>query len=828
VNKEKVGREPIEIIEIDQDFCALEYGTTNSEGTCNADLSIDKNKCFNTLGTCGSVADYLEGGLTLRFCNNQKNQPDDFLYFPFLQNAKIKPAVINPGSADKSITALGKRATINASFSDHPSTDRYVDNYLAERRTGAAQFDGVGYEPLERSTFWRKWRARNLYYLFRPMRYISGYVNEDGDIVDSITQHFVITKVTGPDNGGKVSIEGKDILTLAQTDKAEAPRASSGKLSAGIDAIVTSLTLTPSGIGALEYSAAGYVRIGEEVCGFTRAADVLTIARGVYNTSADAHSAGDTVQECLEYNAQLPYQILYDLLNNFSNISSDYLDQAQWIEESVTNNYLPLAYTTIITEPTPVQKLIAEMTQQMYFYTWFDTRTSLVKIRAVRPIGEDDIIELNYSANIIADSIKVSDKPDQIISRVVVNYAMFNPAKDLEEASNYRVSDVYVNLDLEGVNKNRSSSTKTIYSRWLTSAAGAAAQQLAEKLIARYQVPPEEVTFSLDAKDRDIWTGDFCQITSPYNVNSVGEEEAIDVQILSGEESIQGTTFSYIAQRFRFEEAPIVNERLLRISADQANLDLRAWYDTQYPATPPLSGDVIIFEIDENVIIYSTSTATPAIVSGTWPAGVELSLIIKVGAYVVGKGGTGGTGSYGAGGAGGAGGPGLAFTAPISINNFGLIGGGGGGGGAGGGEENFGPSVYDASGGGGGGGGGYGVAGITGPNTVTPTILVEILVNPTAPAAGTVIYGGIFGLGMWFRVIASFGWDYYNSGNGGNGGTLGAYGSAGAYSRKKQLNDPAYINLHPGGAGGAPGAAVTGGANVTWLQYGIVYGSVVP
>jgi hypothetical protein len=835
LTKEKVGREPIEVVEIDQDFCALEYGLTNSAGTCNALLSTDRNKCYNTLGTCGDPDNYTASVLTVRFSNDQKNQPVEFLHFPFLKSVKIKAAVINPGSADKSTTALGKRATINASFTDHPGTDRYLDNYLAERKTGAAQFDGIGYDPVTRATFWRKWRARNLYYLFRPIRYISGYINEAGEIVDSITQSFVITKINGPDNTGKVSIQGKDVLTLAQTDKAEAPRASTGKASTPIDNVVTSLTLSPSGIGELDYPANGYVRIGEEVCFFTRVNDVLTLTRGSYNTAAESHDAGDTVQLCLNIVSLLPYQILFDLLNNYSNISADYLDEAQWIEESVTNNYLPLAYTTLITEPTPVQKLIAEMCEQMYFYTWFDTRTSLVKIKAVRAIGEDDITLLNYSENIIADSIKISDKPEQVITRVVINYAMFNPAKDLDEASNYRVSDVYVNLDLEGEDKNRSSSTKTIYSRWLTNTAGGAADELGKNLIARYQVPPEEITFSLDAKDRDLWTGDFAQVASPYTVDSTGQETPIDVQVMSGEETKAGTIYSYVAQRYKFQLPPREFEKTLRISANAQNINIRSVYDSQFPLTPPLAGDIITLIVDEGVTISSSSVAIPAMQTGGWPAMVELILETRTASFIVGKGGQGANGDNDNGGAGFPGGPGFLATYPITFNNFGTIGGGGGGGGAGAGENpGFGALL---GGGGGGGGAGFGPGGLAGPNADGLGNRYQTTGNGTPGTTGSSIYfPGLQPYPGTYSGYTSFNFSGgatvtgYYGGRGGQGGAMGSAGSSGGALRKSVLNlysaNPPPVNVHFGGPGGAGGPSIQGFSNVTIVSLGLLRGLV--
>ena len=151
--------QPIEIIEIDQDFCTRTYGAN----PCDAVLGVTgAHKCFNTIGTCQALQAYDGGTKTLKFCTNQENIPPDHL--PFLVSASTASAEINPGGANKSQSPLGKRATLSASFLDAPSTDRAVDKYAEERRTGAAQETGVGYNPEEISTFWRKWKARNKYY----------------------------------------------------------------------------------------------------------------------------------------------------------------------------------------------------------------------------------------------------------------------------------------------------------------------------------------------------------------------------------------------------------------------------------------------------------------------------------------------------------------------------------------------------------------------------------------------------------------------------------------------------------------------------------------
>jgi hypothetical protein len=205
MDKDTEGRVPIDIIEIDLDYCTLDYG----DSTCLAVLEVDQNKCFNTLKTCGAVDNYAPSIYTYRFCSDQSDIPTSDVYYPFLLSASVSPGRINPIGIDKSVSSLGKRITLSVSMSDHPATDRYIDKYQSERIIGTAQFSGEGYNPFERSTFWRKFKARNPYYKNRAIRYISGYI-ENGVLSDTVTEYFIITNISDSDESGRVQIEAKD------------------------------------------------------------------------------------------------------------------------------------------------------------------------------------------------------------------------------------------------------------------------------------------------------------------------------------------------------------------------------------------------------------------------------------------------------------------------------------------------------------------------------------------------------------------------------------------------------------------------------------------
>ncbi|MDX1397545.1 MAG: hypothetical protein R3204_03335, partial [Oceanospirillum sp.] len=91
-------REPIQIVEIDQDFCANDFGVAPCTATGSA-------KCFNCLRTCQDAANYDPEPLTLRFA-----KPGDWIsdyseyIIPMLASVNTTPTEISVGGITKSIS----------------------------------------------------------------------------------------------------------------------------------------------------------------------------------------------------------------------------------------------------------------------------------------------------------------------------------------------------------------------------------------------------------------------------------------------------------------------------------------------------------------------------------------------------------------------------------------------------------------------------------------------------------------------------------------------------------------------------------------------------
>ena len=235
----------------------------------------------------------------------------------------------------------------------------------------------------------------------------------------------------------------------------------------------------------------------------------------------------------------------------------------------------------------------------------------------------------------------------------------------------------------------------------------------------------------------------------------------------------------------------------LVISADTAN------YNIFTSAGSPTYPVAVTLTINASINVYSTSTATYALDTGTgWATGSTITIANS--GKIIGKGGAGGNGAYwvasvnyagptvGAGG-----GPALRLQYATTISGSGFIVGGGGGGGGGGG--NILPG-YILGYGGNGGGGGYNGGG--GSNGFT-----------ASGGTGTFVGGGLGSVGNPSSGTAAGG-----AGGDGGYGTTGATGASGTGSSGYDF---------PGLGGGIAGNAINGLANIVGVNPNTVIGTSV-
>lgn len=418
------GREPIQIVELLQPFCANAFGVAPCTATGTADT-----KCYNTRSSCQSAANFTLGTpLSLFFSSGRVAEQvvsGAPYIIPSLISVSTTPTKINIAGSNPDSSGLGNRAVCSIVLQDHQHSDRRVDPYV----------DGRSWDPLsrERGSFWTRWLVRNKYRQNIVIRVYEGYAGQA--LSAMVKRTYFLQSISGPDDSGRVTIQGKDVLSRIEERKAQAPAASPGKLYIGINASVTSFEVTNA--VAADYPAPGTVRIGDELMTYSAVGAsangvTLTIsARGSDNSIAAAHSANDTVQLCLRITGTRVDTLLQTLLSTYGGISTTYLNLTAWAAEidSYRTAYL---LSSLITEPTAVSALVAEIQEQSLVYLWWDERQAKVNLRAVRGLDAEPPT-ITAETHIIEGSFALSEKPRERTSQVWVYYARNDYVKAVDD-----------------------------------------------------------------------------------------------------------------------------------------------------------------------------------------------------------------------------------------------------------------------------------------------------------------------------------------------------------------------------------------------------------
>jgi Concanavalin A-like lectin/glucanases superfamily len=673
---------------------------------------------------------------TLRWAVDTGYLPSSIDAIPSVTSVDIEPATISLGEN------LGQRATVTVKFRDH----RHI----------------LDTESFNAGTYWGKFRATyGLRLRGYPLRIINGVLGQT--IAQMEIRNFVIDSTDGPSAKGEYTIVAKDILKFADGDRALGPAPSGGFLSANITSSATSITLAPAGIGATYYGSGHYLNIGgTELVFITGAAgDNRTVTRGVFGTTAVAHTAGDRVQDCLEYNFLSPARIINDLLVTFAGVPQSYINLASWDQEIA--DYSGLTYYGLMAEPTSVATLISELIEQAGLVVWWDDVAMQIRLQVLRRIGAG--AQVFDQSNYMADTLKVTEQPDKRLSQVYTYYYQLNPLAPLDQETSFSAA-VYT-TDNVAETLYGSASIKTIFSRWIwdyTTAKG-----LNDSLLARFRDPPRRI-----AIDVLRYSGTMPVAGAGYNVGAWPFQDRLGNAVMV---PAQITRLNPRADAFELELEEVSSTfgdiggspgvHLVTIDVNQRNVNLQALHDSIWG---PITSGEVRCTIKAGVVVSGGGPAVPAFDVGVWSGGVTILLTVL--GRIEGGGGGGGNGGAGPAVNGKNAGTALYTRQAITlVSASGQIWGGGGGGGGG--------ATVGANGGSGGGGGAGALGGPPGHGNV---------------GTGTT---GFDGTGGSLDVGGAGGASNAGGGAGGAGGGPGLAGTAAS------------------GSGGAAGTAIDGISFVT-------------
>jgi hypothetical protein len=523
----KSGREPIAIIQIDQDFCSLVYGET----PCTAQIGVTGGeKCYNTRKSCQDPANFTRDTKTLNFAVPNASLSKTENIFPFIKSYNTAPTKLNPFTGNLNTATLGERSVLSVQFQDAPHSDNVVDPYL-ESRT---------FNPLERGTFWSKWLSRN-YYQNREIRLYEGFVGDD--IGDMKVRHYLIDAITLPNSQGQVTLTAKDPLKLVDKERAQIPQANTGIVLNAFDSVANSFIAVRAQLA--DYDAAGWVRIGEEILQYTSITESggqLTfngVTRGQFGSTASGHGANDAVQSVIYYQNRVLWEGIKDFLVDWAGIDPVYIDDTEWAAENA-RFLAQFTFTSVLSVPKSVFTVLNELTQQIPFYLYWDERSNKIKFEASRYYAGD--FPLLTEDEIVANSFVTSTNPRDRISQVWIYHSPKDWTKN--ETSNYTRLEVNANLELESRNFFDEKKIRVIQSDWIGSAQ---AIDLTTRLIRANFDNPLYIKFQLDSKDDFYWVGDVVDIQHRSVVDLTGNPEVFRYLIYSAKQNINTGIVDYEA-----------------------------------------------------------------------------------------------------------------------------------------------------------------------------------------------------------------------------------------------------------------------------------------
>lgn len=528
----KMTREPVTLVEIERDVCTLSFGV--------APCTAAGTPCYNTWRTCQDRNNFAPGVQVLRFAKPRADLPLAWAAIPSVASTSSSPTELNVGDVDASSGPLGKRAQASIVFQDHPTSDTQLDPYVAQRSGN----------PFERGTFWTKLKARWPTPNGRRIRVIDGYLGQDPE--DMIRREYLIDRIDGPDSRGRVTVRAVDPLRILDDKTSQAPLLSRGELASSLGSGSGPQTVIVAGDLVSEYPASGTLRIGSELMTYTARSLVGTntnftgVTRGTDGTSTASHEVESRVQTCIRYTDVNAWEVARSLIEVYAPSAFPFIDLTQWAAEAATwlDGFIVSA---VISEPTGLNQLLAELCRDAQFFIWWDERQQKILLRAVRPPIETPV-SWNEDANIIAGSQSLQQRPDERISQIWYYYQPRDLSKSVTDEANYRKVRIRIDADSESPREYQESAVTKIFSRWVRTDAIVTA--ITTRLINRYRDVPFFLTISLDAKDRNVWTADVVDVSTRLITNADGLPANVRYQVISAEETSPGSVVKYVLQNF--------------------------------------------------------------------------------------------------------------------------------------------------------------------------------------------------------------------------------------------------------------------------------------
>jgi hypothetical protein len=550
----KVGKNWVHYVEILPRTCDNVYGV--------APCTASGGQCAYSWATCEDKDNFVLTTTTFKFSSKNGSKIFDGTQVqPTLVTVSEIPTEIDP---NKSVTINARMQLIFEDVKNPPP-------FHSEKGTGK-------FHPYRNSTFWniftRIYRESYKYCVLRIYEGLSSYT-QLSDF--SLRREYQINNIEFV-SGGKVRIIATDKTRVSKNIKIPNAISSSNVTTAVVTADALTIPVTdgsefvvntydvpyyPYTITIWSFGKIIDPDAGDEYFAFRTiqsnnlVATLLTVdeARGLFGTAAVAHAAGCKVIQVARFThdtdtgissdiGMSPVQaISLEILQGWLGLSAnDDIDTDQFDSEEETW-YSSITFRRIVETPTDANKLLQQLNQLLMSNIWQneDQKLTFRGIHPPTPVESVTMVELKTSENILDGSLKIDNKTETQVSRVIVHFSPNDiwGTKDHTSEDDFNEHLILINAAAENSNGQADVVEKEFYADWIYQLKDA--KSFANKYMRRYSpVAPSEVRYEVYRRDSEIETGDIIDITSDKFVEDDGSDATLNFQVLAKSEAQNG------------------------------------------------------------------------------------------------------------------------------------------------------------------------------------------------------------------------------------------------------------------------------------------------
>ena len=443
------------------------------------------------------------------------------------------------------MSPFGESSKIKAVIGNFADSDRGLDSYWDERVSGAAQADGVGYRPGDRSTFIPRLLNRWPFTAGRALRAVEGYL-VNGQVQDTVTRYYTITKFNYDDGSETATLEGKDRMDELSKTRWLIPAPSNGKLGQDLAAdVLGTFSLDPESNEA-EYPVSGIINIGNELLEYSRAAAVFTIlSRAAFGSRGKSHAANDVVQLAVRLQGR-PDQVVSRMMVELGPLPAAALPLATLWDDEASIWLAGVEYDTIIASPTPGAELLAEIAL-LGISVWWKLTDQTVGFKTNRPIYGDTLWSITDRD---LKNIQRLTMEEERLTEVYFQNVQIDPTDGVKE-ENFRRAEYIIDARAKNPNAYGDTKIKRHGIRWFNQGRSDVVRINAVRYLRRFSESPSTVRVWVDGgKYRNVGLTDFVLLTTDGVVDDTGLPVSLFYEVVKRIEEEQGHTVQLVMRLF--------------------------------------------------------------------------------------------------------------------------------------------------------------------------------------------------------------------------------------------------------------------------------------